>query len=69
MMISENRKKWIIDNLHKTKLSEFPSFEFEDDSGKYPKWMDEMTDDEDEWFINFIDSLSEQELLNMMAKN
>lgn len=67
-MISESRKQWIINNIHKTKLSDFPSFEFEDDSNKYPKWMDEMTDEEDEWYVKFVDSLSEKELLNMLAK-
>lgn len=67
-MINEERKQWIIDNLHQTKLSDFPSFEFEDDSGKHPKWMDEMTHQENEWYLKFVDSLSEQELLNMMAK-
>lgn len=69
MMISDERKNWIMNNLHKTKLSDFPSFEFEDDSGKYPKWMDEMTDEENEWYIQFIESMSEKELLNIMAKD
>lgn len=68
-MISDERKKWIMDNLHKTKLSDFPSFEFEDDSGKYPKWMDEMTDEENDWYIQFIESISEKELSNIMAKD
>lgn len=68
-MISNERKKWIMDNLHRTKLSDFPSFEFEDDSGKYPKWMDEMTDEENKWYIQFIESISEKELSNIVAKD
>jgi hypothetical protein len=69
MMISDERKKWIMDNLHRTKPSDFPSFEFEDDSGKYPKWMDEMTDEENDWYVKFIESISEKKLLNIMAKD
>ncbi|WP_304125719.1 hypothetical protein [Levilactobacillus namurensis] len=68
MMISEERKNWIISNLRKTKPSEFPSLEFEDDSNKRPKWLDELTDTESNWYIDYVMSLSEEQLLNMMAK-
>lgn len=67
-MISEERKNWIISNIRKTKPSEFPSFEFEDDSNKHPDWLDELTGAESDWYVDYIASLSEKQLLNMMAK-
>lgn len=67
-MISKERKNWIISKLRETKPSEFPSFEFEDDSNKYPEWLDELTDSESNWYVDYIMSLSEKQLLNMMAK-
>lgn len=67
-MISEDRKQWILDMHHKTKLTDFPSFEFEDDSGKYPKWIDELSAEELDWYSDYVDSMTEAEYINSLAK-
>ncbi|MFC6261964.1 hypothetical protein ACFP1C_13635 [Levilactobacillus fujinensis] len=53
---------------HKTKLTDFPSFEFEDDSGKYPKWIDELSAEELDWYSDYVDSMTETEYINSLAK-
>lgn len=59
-MIDEERKKWIIKMDSKTKPSDYPSFEFEDDSGKYPKWLDDLGLEELEWYGNYLESTNEK---------
>ncbi|WP_203640692.1 hypothetical protein [Levilactobacillus andaensis] len=68
MMVSNERKKWILNQVRHTKQSDLPSFEFEDDSHERPKWLDELTLEELNWYGEWLDSITENEFKNMLMK-
>jgi len=67
-MVSDEKKSWILNQIRHTKRSDLPNFESEDDSHERPKWLDELTLDELDWYGEWLESITEDEFKSMLMK-
>jgi len=68
VMVSDEKKSWILNQIRHTKRSDLPNFESEDDSHERPKWLDELTLDELDWYGEWLESITEDEFKSMLMK-